>query len=290
MPDTRGTHLMSASWPHATIFDFDGLLVDTERCWRLAYASAAARRGRRLREEVASTLGGASIRDAATRLDLAANEVRAELYEAFEQSSFEPMPGVTTLISLLQGRARLGVATNAPQDLVESVLSRLGLLEHFEAVLSGEAVRAEKPAPDVYVAACRAVGVEPDDAVAFEDSPIGITAARRAGLVAVYVPSDDQPSLEADLRAGRIDDPAVLALLGLSTAQVHSTDGQQLAISELHRVWETIVQDGHLSAAGASDVLALAGSLRHAVVLWRRTQRATPMRCLVAENESAPDV
>jgi beta-phosphoglucomutase-like phosphatase (HAD superfamily) len=82
--------------------------------------------------------------------------------------------------------------------------------------VSADDVERPKPAPDVYLEACRSLGAEPADAVALEDTATGLAAARAAGMRTVGVPSVSTAALEADLVAGSLLDPAVLAFLGLT--------------------------------------------------------------------------
>ncbi len=83
------------------------------------------------------------------------------------------------------------MASNTPRELVVRALDAAGLAGYFDVVVTAEDVERPKPAPDIYLAACRRLGVEPSEAVALEDSPPGIEAARRAGLTVVAVPQDD---------------------------------------------------------------------------------------------------
>jgi HAD superfamily hydrolase (TIGR01509 family) len=82
----------------------------------------------------------------------------------------------------------LALASNTPRELVDFAVSAAGLDGFFDAVVTAEEVERPKPAPDIYLAACRALGVEPRDALALEDSPPGVKAARRAGLTVIAVP------------------------------------------------------------------------------------------------------
>jgi beta-phosphoglucomutase-like phosphatase (HAD superfamily) len=81
--------------------------------------------------------------------------------------------------------------------------------------VSGDEVAELKPAPDVYLEACRQLGVRPADAVALEDSPTGVASARAAGLLVVGIPSVPGVSLDADLVADSLEDRAVRDALGL---------------------------------------------------------------------------
>lgn len=203
-------------WPTAAVFDFDGLIADTEACWQAAYRTVLARRHRRIAPDELRALAGASVRAAAHGLALPPDELRDALRGAFAEAALAPLPGAELLIGRLGAQMPLAVATNGPHDVVRGALRQLGLAAAFEAVVSAEALAREKPAPDVYLEACRALGADPSQAIAFEDSAIGVTAARRAGLLVVQVACGASEDANADLALARLDDPQLLAFLGIA--------------------------------------------------------------------------
>jgi HAD superfamily hydrolase (TIGR01509 family) len=205
----------SSKWPRAAVFDFDGLLADTGDLWRYAFARSLDGAGRALTPDVLPSLAGASVQQAALRLEVPAPELRRHLAEAFNNRPLRLMPGAARVVQQLRSRIPLAIATNAPEEVVRNALSRLGLLDCFRCIVSAEtgALR-EKPHPDVYSEACRALGVQPNDAVAFEDSPIGVRAAREAGLIVVHVPSDGQIADAAHLRVNRLSHPELFTIIG----------------------------------------------------------------------------
>ena len=98
--------------------------------------------------------------------------------------------------------AKFAVASSATRDWLDQQLGRLGIRARFEAVCARDNGRV-KPAPDIYLAALAALGVDASGAIAFEDSPNGITAAKAAGLYCVAVPNPMTVSLplgQADLQ------------------------------------------------------------------------------------------
>ena len=118
---------------------------------------------------------------------------------------------------MLRGRMPLGVASNAPRPVFQAAIAAAGVSDWFGAVVSADDVDRPKPAPDVYLEACRRLGAEPADAVALiEDTATGLAAARAAGMRTIGVPAVSTAALEADLVAGSLLDPAVLAFLGLT--------------------------------------------------------------------------
>lgn len=207
--------------PTAAIFDCDGLLLDTTSAWHAAYEQVLDSDGRTLDDRLRAQLAGASVRSAARLLSIAEADLSACLHREFTSRPPRVIPGARALLDALAGKIPLAVATNAPRALIANALSRIGIAGYFDAILSAEAL-SDKPAPDVYLAAASAVGVEPGAAVAFEDSPVGAQSARAAGLTVVYVPSNGQGPAEADLTTERLDDPRVLDIFGLRRRSTRS--------------------------------------------------------------------
>jgi HAD superfamily hydrolase (TIGR01509 family) len=208
----------NAQSPVAAVFDCDGLLIDSGDCWRLAYERVLAREGRTLDVELLRSLNGASVSAAAAALRVDPDVLQSELALAFKTVPLLARPGAHTLLARLQGRLALAVATNAPSELVAIALGRVGLSGYLPIVVDAERL-PEKPAPDVYLAACEALGVSPACAVALEDSPVGARAALAAGLRLIYIPSAEQEGVSADVKARRLDDEVVFAALGVGAAQ-----------------------------------------------------------------------
>jgi HAD superfamily hydrolase (TIGR01509 family) len=208
-------------WPRAYVFDCDGLLVDSTRAWEAAYRAVAAEisgAGARLDLE---RLHGASAASAAAALtEQLGREVPEELVqrrvaEAFAFTQPVAMPGARALAERLQVRAPLAVASNGPTGLVNAALRATGLLDFFTAVACTEAVPRPKPAPDVYQRACRCLAVDPSDAVALEDSLVGVKAAFAAGLFVVGVGVDGAARATVDLVVDSLADRVLLDFLGV---------------------------------------------------------------------------
>lgn len=178
------------------IFDFDGLVIDTETPLIDAWAALHERAGLVYSRADAHRLVGhvevdfdpwTAFGPAADRPALA--EAHRRL--ARELTARQPiLPGV--LACLQEARARglkLGVASNSSHRHVDGHLARLGLRTLFDLTCCRDDNLAVKPAPDLYLAATRRLGVAPAEALAFEDSTAGTLAARRAGLWVVAVPN-----------------------------------------------------------------------------------------------------
>ena len=114
------------------------------------------------------------------------------------------------------------MASSSPRSWVEPHLERFGLLRHFDVVRTRDDVALAKPAPDLFLAACQALGVDPAEAVVLEDSAHGATAARAAGVRCVVVPNRLTVLSDlshADLRRDTLLDLALDDLAALCAAR-----------------------------------------------------------------------
>ena len=188
----------------AVIFDLDGTIVDTEPLQQLAFNQLLEKNGidyRISEEEYGRVFVGVSVQENAAwlvqrfGLQLTPEEIHAEHDALYARLIADPrnlvaMPGLMDLLAHLQTRniAR-GVATGSPRDHAEIVLRGLGIESHFRAVVTGSDISRPKPDPQIYLRAVGALGIEPQQAIALEDSAAGIVAAKAAGLRAVAVPN-----------------------------------------------------------------------------------------------------
>jgi HAD superfamily hydrolase (TIGR01509 family) len=192
----------------ALIFDFDGLIMDTESpevdAWRTIYAEYGQEFPVRrwVREVVGSSVANfdpaAHLASLMARTgpssgevpDLSALRARALTFRLETQATAGPMPGV---LEYVQDARRLGlrlaVASSSRREWVESYLRQLGLREFFEVLKSRENVKCVKPDPELFLAALAALGVRAEQALVFEDSPNGVLAGNRAGIRVVAVPN-----------------------------------------------------------------------------------------------------
>lgn len=194
----------------------DGVLIDTEPVWRAAQSDVFAGFGVALSEGDLLGSTGQPIEELIPvwrRRSVAAGEmaVRAdpgltdtEIADlivdrviAHVTAEGQPMPGVTAAIALFERCGlRLAIASSSPLRLIDAVCDRLGLTR-IEVRCSAMDEARGKPAPDVYLAAARRLGVAAASCLALEDSPAGIASARSAGMRCVAVPD---PLLAADPR------------------------------------------------------------------------------------------
>jgi HAD superfamily hydrolase (TIGR01509 family) len=211
----------------AVVFDNDGLLLDTEDAWTRAEQTLFARRGRVFTSEHKRSLIGSAHAAAAMKLeamlDLAGQgeALMNELHELVMEEALagvEPRPGALELLErLIAAGVPVAVASNSQREFVQRTLSGAGLLDgRFATVVSVEDVANPKPAPDIYLEACRRLGAEPGMCAALEDSPTGAAAAAAAGMYVIGVPYFAGSALPgSDLLVDSLADPAVGAALGL---------------------------------------------------------------------------
>jgi HAD superfamily hydrolase (TIGR01509 family) len=200
----------------AVVFDMDGLLVDSERSWGEAEAELFARHGAPYDPADIEDTHGRSVEETVALYEARLGAPAARLFDELidlmriRYATVVPArPGARELVAALRGRVGLAVASNSPRDLVELGLVRHGVRDAFEVIVTAAEVGRPKPAPDIYVEACRRLGVGPSDAVALEDSPPGIAAAKAAGLLCVGVPERatvDLASAGADVVVGSLLD------------------------------------------------------------------------------------
>jgi len=209
------------------VFDFDGVVLDTETTDFRAWCEIYEAHGCELSlEEWADDIGTqaafdvyGTLRARATGPLAAEDELRrrkrARVAELLD--GVQPLPGVTTWLD--EARARglpVGIASSSPPDWIEHHLGRLGLRPYFACIACCDGSLPPKPDPASYLAACERLGVHPAGAVAVEDSPHGVAAARAAGLYTVAVPHDLTRALDfgaADLVVDSLESLPLAALL-----------------------------------------------------------------------------
>ncbi len=183
------------------IFDFDGLILDTEKPGFLAWKEIFVRFNQPFAlDDWKKAIGtGPSAFDPALHLCALVQDSLdpARLHE--EQltianaliRTYPILPGVLEFITEAKAAGRkLAIASSSPRSWVIGHLSRLELIQYFDAILTAEDVMQVKPAPDLYLLALSRLELSPAEAVVFEDSPNGILAANAAGVTCIAVPNE----------------------------------------------------------------------------------------------------
>jgi HAD superfamily hydrolase (TIGR01509 family) len=199
----------------AVVFDFDGLVLDTETSIYVAWQEVFDAHGCEplTLEEWAREVGSVRVLDLVGMLhERATRPVDIDAVQAARVARRDELlaveavlPGVEAWLDDAQ-RAGLpvAIASSSEPEWVHGHLTRLGLRDRFGHVSAREEHIPPKPAPDLYLHACDALGVVPHHALAIEDSPNGVAAAKAAGLWCVAVPNGVTRTLDfsaADLVA-----------------------------------------------------------------------------------------
>ncbi len=211
----------------AVVFDNDGLLLDTEESWTRAQETLFERHGHRFTSQHKRDMLGTSPSHAAAVLEQifdAPGEGMALIMElamlVLEELAHHapPRPGAKQLIARLQAAGiPMALASNSPQMLVDRALATAQIdQDTFVAVLTADVVTHPKPAPEIYLTACAALGTAPARTLVLEDSPTGIEAAIAAGCYTIAVPSVAGVDLGgAALIVESLSSPQITQALGL---------------------------------------------------------------------------
>lgn len=182
----------------AFIFDMDGTIVDNMSFHTASWITFFQRRGKEIDADeffrtTAGRQGGEIIRshmgdhlldDEVLALNLEKESVYRELYEP-HRKTVSGFDGLIAQAKLHQ--VALAVATAAPNANITFTLDGLDLRKHFDTVVGAADVARGKPHPDVFLLAAERCGVAPEHCIVFEDAPLGVEAARRAGMKAVVL-------------------------------------------------------------------------------------------------------
>ena len=184
----------------AVVFDFDGVLADTERLHLRAFQDALATRGRSLDErDYFTRLLGYSDRDLVVTLsqesgwtlDQAAIDallrLKAARYRHHLASGDALYAAAAACVRTLASRYSLAIASGSLHAEIDDILTGAGLRDFFHSVVGAADVTSGKPAPEPYLRAATLLGVPPAAAVAIEDSRWGLESARAAGMRAIGV-------------------------------------------------------------------------------------------------------
>jgi len=191
-------------WPHAVVFDMDGLMFDSERVAREIWQTIATRRGHQFPDALHDSLVGRSQADSDELLGTYFGpefplaewraEVGAQWHQRVSSEGLPHKPGLLELLNFLDLVAMpTAVATSTAR--AKALLCLGPLAQRFKALAFGNEVSHAKPAPDLYLLAAARLGVKPIECLALEDSPAGLAAAQSAGMTAILVPDLIVPAI-----------------------------------------------------------------------------------------------
>ncbi|QYJ89603.1 hexitol phosphatase HxpB [Shewanella halotolerans] len=184
----------------AVIFDMDGVLIDSEPSWQAAEYKVLSQLGLPISLSDTEQTTGLRIDqvveywyrrhpwegyDNAATAEAIVTQVAGEIL-----SHGEAMSGVKEALEACKQRGlKLGLATSSPTLLIDAVMQKLAIRELFDVIESAEALALGKPHPEVYLNCAKALGVEPSQCLAIEDSFNGLIAARAANMHTVVIPA-----------------------------------------------------------------------------------------------------
>lgn len=183
--------------PHikGLVFDCDGTLADTMPLHWHAWQIVTQRHGLHFPEDRFYSFGGVPSRDILKLLAqeqgrsldhiAVAHEKEATYIPLITQAG--PIHAVVKIARANHGKIPMAVASGGTQQIIVQVLEHLKIRQLFDAVVTSEMVKNQKPAPDIFLEAARQIGVEPKFCRAYEDTELGLTAIRAAGMEAVDV-------------------------------------------------------------------------------------------------------
>jgi len=187
--------LDSPMTPKGLIFDCDGTLANTMPLHWRAWQMITQRHGLLFPEDRFYSLGGVPSRDILKMLakeqgrsldHIAVAHEKEEAYLPL-MAEVEPIHAVVEIAREHHGKIPMAVASGGTQSIIVQVLEHLKIRNLFAAVVTSEMVQNQKPAPDIFLEAARRIGVEPKFCRAYEDTDLGLTAIRAAGMEAVDV-------------------------------------------------------------------------------------------------------
>jgi sugar-phosphatase len=215
----------------AIVFDMDGVLVDSEPLWHQAEIEVFGRFGVRLTPVLCLETTGVRVDDVVRHWErrfpdafvgVAHGDVIAAIIDGVVERVSAAAEAMAGVVDVLQCGRRLGlpmgVASSSPRPIIDAVLRRLDVGDAFDVVCSAWELPHGKPDPAVYLQACGALGVAPEDALAVEDSHSGLLAAMRAGMMVVAIPDP-----RAHRPAAADDADVVLSDLGELSALLRDT-------------------------------------------------------------------
>lgn len=177
------------------VFDCDGTLADTMPLHWKAWSTITQKHGLHFPEQRFYALGGVPSRDILAMLckeqglDLDCLAVAKEKEDAYMPflPEVQPIAVVVAVAEANHGRLPMAVASGGIKHVIEQVLEHLKIRHYFDAIVTSEDVKRQKPAPDIFLEAARRIGVAPEHCRAYEDTDLGMQAIRSAGMEAIDV-------------------------------------------------------------------------------------------------------
>lgn len=183
----------------AVVFDMDGVIFDSERLILVCWEKVGQKHGLvGIKEAALDCIGTNAVKTKeimkehygeAFPYEAYSKEASVMFHEVVDRDGLPVKKGVRELMEYLKAQSiPMALASSTRLQVVTQELQQAGLYEYFRAVVGGDQLKRSKPAPDIYLAACEKLGVEPADAYAIEDSYNGIRSSHSAGMRPIMVP------------------------------------------------------------------------------------------------------
>lgn len=222
---------------NAIIFDFDGLIVDTESIWYEAFRLVFQRYDYELTIDEFALCIGTSDDVLFDHLKKKISFTKESVIKEAEGIYRDQLQHVKLRDGVLEylGTAKklglkIGLASSSNRNWVESFLNRFGIMNYFDVIKTSDDVANIKPDPELYVAAIEGLKSAPEETIAFEDSKNGLMAALAAGLSVVVVPNQVTSHLDFEGHRLRLDSMADMQLQEL--IQAISVSGEKNSIEK----------------------------------------------------------
>jgi beta-phosphoglucomutase len=209
----------------AILWDMDGVIADSYSFHFAAWQETFAKRGIKFTKEDFTKLFGTRndfIIGSIMGRELPERDVKIMVQEKEEKfrrkatGNIKPFPGAVRLLNAIKkGNFKLGLVSSTPKENIDLVLSELNLEGMFDCIVFGQEVSESKPSPQIYLLAARELEVTPNDCLVIEDSPLGVKAAKTAGMkcLAIANTRPRQKLQEADKVADSVEDVDLITLL-----------------------------------------------------------------------------
>jgi HAD superfamily hydrolase (TIGR01509 family) len=183
------------------IFDLDGVLINSEQLWKDTMTAFCAQFGVLYTPAMRSNTMGTNatvwsnvLRDACHLdhtewpLERVREQVLLPMQHAYEKN-IALLPGALELLnSIREKRIPCALASGSSSTNILFIFNRFNLFPYFQAIVSGDHVQNNKPAPDIFLKAASYIGIDPSDCVGIEDSPNGVRAVKAAGMKCIAIP------------------------------------------------------------------------------------------------------
>lgn len=192
---------------YGLVFDMDGLIFNSERVVQRSWDWAGEVLGyEKFGDHIYNTIGfNVKRREEYFRQNVCADFpmekftllTRKRYHEIVDTEGLEKKPGVEELLEYASAQGyKIALATSSRKAHASEMMEQQGLMQYFDGAVYGDMVTAGKPSPEIYIKACREIGILPENGLALEDAPAGIKSATAAGMRGIIIPDLVQPNEE----------------------------------------------------------------------------------------------